>query len=70
MGQLWLRGRASVLLWEYHWFGNLGQDTEPQTAPDVLAGTLHGLQRMNACMIPLVALDKRVGLNAPNVKCK
>ena len=31
----------------------LGQDTEPQTAPDVLVGTLHGSHRhqcMNVCM--------------------
>ena len=59
--RLWLRGRADVLLPEVHWSDFLGlhikvsldRDTEPQTAPDVLIGTLHGShchQCMNVCM--------------------
>ena len=46
--QLWLRCRASVMLLEGRWFDSPGlhvevslQDTEPQTAPDVLVSTLH-----------------------------
>ena len=54
------RGRASVLLSEPRWFDSPGlacwsvpgQDTEPQTAPEVLVGTLqaaHCHQCMNYC---------------------
>ena len=51
VGRLWFRGKASVLLSEGCWFDYprcqsvLGQDTEPQTALDVLVGILHGSQR-------------------------
>ena len=41
---LWLSGRAS-----YPKVNVLGQNTEPQTAPDVLVGTLHGSHR-HQCM--------------------
>ena len=47
---------------EGRWFDSrgpksvLGQDTEPQTAPDVLVGTLHGSHRE----LLSVALDKNV----------
>ena len=48
-GRLWLKGRASVLLSEGRWFDSpglhvkvsLGEILKPQTAPDVLVGTLH-----------------------------
>ena len=49
------RGRASVLLSDGRWFNSPGlqsvfwQDTESQTAPDVLVGTLHGSHR-HQCM--------------------
>ena len=49
-GQLWFRGRASVLLLEALWFDYPGLSVKVssvnilnlQTAPDVLVGTLHG----------------------------
>lgn len=49
-------GRASILLLGGPWFNSLGlhevleQDIEPQTAPGVLVGTLHGL-----CMHELIS---------------
>ena len=49
---LWLRGRASILLSEGGWFDSPGlhvEDTEPQTAADVLVSTLHGC-RHHQCM--------------------
>ena len=57
-------GRDSILLSEGRGFDSpglhvkvslgLGQDTEPQTAPDVLVDALHGSQHhhsVNVCMI-------------------
>ena len=54
VGWLWLRGTASVSLLEGRWFDYpglhvFGQDTEPQTAPDVLVDTLHSSHRLQ-CM--------------------
>ena len=67
-GPLWLRGKASVLLSEGRLFNPLvymldTEDTEPQTAPDVLVGTLHGSHRHH-CMYELLQVALERLLNA------
>ena len=50
----------------------LGQDTEPQTAPDALVGTLHGShhhQCMNVCVNYCKSLWTMHLLNALTCKC-
>ena len=51
-----------------HDHGNLGKDTEPQAAPDVLVGTLNGSHRhqcMNYCKCPKMSNVNVIMLNGP-----
>ena len=66
--QLWISGRASVLLAEDRWFDfpglhfevSLGRILKPKVL--LLVGTLHGSHTIRECMYDLlyVTLDKRV----------
>ena len=74
---LWLRDRASVLLTEGRWFDSpwsaclsvLGQETEPQTAPDVLVGTLHGSnpRQFKFVWITVCRLGQKVSAKRPKM---
>ena len=77
-GRLWLRGRASILFSEGHWFHfpglqvevSLGKILNLKTAPDVLVGTLHGSHRHH-CMTVWITVShfgQRASAKCPKYK--